>query len=564
LIAPEVVEFYDRGWQFRGTKSVLRREISHITGIDVAILEDSELLPTVAVGRRMSWASERETTKLEDRAYSLLGIFGINMPLIYGENEKAFLRLQEEIAKRSNDLSLFAWTAHMDGRRGIHREHEYRGIFARTPAEFSNCRDITLCRDQLAPMKEFQLSNNGCLRIETYLAPAPSKDYIFALDCTDGTQDRQKRELRLGIHLMKTETGYVRCKIGELFTTYDKNLWASGRNAPVYIRKDLDVNEAIRLRAQLASSLIFLFHKPTDSKIFGFQARPRSLWDGNGRHFITSDQRNFTAYVTFSIRPRIWRFVIVCGLIDPTSTNPVIVGPVAKNLGMVPWVAIFTDQDPIGAKQIEIIDRIIQKSNEDKGLGKLRDVVLGWHTKKNGQLPLQDMIEKTKVAADDQGDRQYHLAVRRDFKDGIPVFNVNVFIQDIIRLEDQSDNTSDIGSNDSDPGYTPGPGFGPRYVPQPPRARTPAAEPSPFEPQPRRPQPPQRPAFGARAPPYVPPQGQGWYNQVYGPPMGFAPDPMAGPLSPGYAPPPGNPFGGPYAGSPGYGPGYGYGGGGWR
>jgi hypothetical protein len=51
----------------------------------------------------------RETTREEDVAYCLLGIFDINMPLLYGEGGKAFKRLQEEITKQSTDQSLFAW-----------------------------------------------------------------------------------------------------------------------------------------------------------------------------------------------------------------------------------------------------------------------------------------------------------------------------------------------------------------------------------------------------------------------------------------------------------------------
>lgn len=57
----------------------------------------------------MSWAASRITTRVEDIAYSLLGIFDINIPLIQGEGKKAFLKLQEEIARNSSDLSLFAW-----------------------------------------------------------------------------------------------------------------------------------------------------------------------------------------------------------------------------------------------------------------------------------------------------------------------------------------------------------------------------------------------------------------------------------------------------------------------
>ena len=47
-----------------------------------------------SIAMRMTWASDRETTRPEDSAYCLLGIFGVNMPLLYGEGAKAFLRLQ--------------------------------------------------------------------------------------------------------------------------------------------------------------------------------------------------------------------------------------------------------------------------------------------------------------------------------------------------------------------------------------------------------------------------------------------------------------------------------------
>jgi hypothetical protein len=55
----------------------------------------------------MSWAATRTTTRLEDRAYSLLGLFDFNMPMIHGEREQAFIRLQEHIIAKSADESIF-------------------------------------------------------------------------------------------------------------------------------------------------------------------------------------------------------------------------------------------------------------------------------------------------------------------------------------------------------------------------------------------------------------------------------------------------------------------------
>lgn len=109
LIAPRCLVFMSSEWTYLGTKASLAPLLSEITGIDVEVLTFRRELRQVSVARRMSWASKRETTRVEDEAYSLMGLFGITMPTIYGEGRKAFRRLQEEIMKQSPDQSLFAW-----------------------------------------------------------------------------------------------------------------------------------------------------------------------------------------------------------------------------------------------------------------------------------------------------------------------------------------------------------------------------------------------------------------------------------------------------------------------
>ncbi|KAK1633876.1 hypothetical protein BDP81DRAFT_463010 [Colletotrichum phormii] len=111
LIAPKTITFYNASWQLLGSKETLSPFLSSITGIDEAILIGKAPLLKVPVATRMSWASKRQTTRTEDSAYCLLGIFDINMPLLYGEGEKAFARLQSEILQDTNDLSILAWTS---------------------------------------------------------------------------------------------------------------------------------------------------------------------------------------------------------------------------------------------------------------------------------------------------------------------------------------------------------------------------------------------------------------------------------------------------------------------
>jgi len=109
LLGPENVVFYSEDWQSLGTKSQLSQLLSSITLIEEEYLLGKDL-QLASVAKRMSWASRRNTTRIEDVSYSLLGIFDVNMPLIYGEGKKAFRRLQEEILKSTPyDHTLFAW-----------------------------------------------------------------------------------------------------------------------------------------------------------------------------------------------------------------------------------------------------------------------------------------------------------------------------------------------------------------------------------------------------------------------------------------------------------------------
>ena len=109
LIAPTDVVFYSKDWHQLGRKAELSYSISKVTKIDQLFL-DSRNLPSASIAQKMSWAANRETSRPEDISYCLLGIFDVNMPLIYGEGTKAFQRLQDEIMKAyPYDLTILAW-----------------------------------------------------------------------------------------------------------------------------------------------------------------------------------------------------------------------------------------------------------------------------------------------------------------------------------------------------------------------------------------------------------------------------------------------------------------------
>ena len=137
LLAPQSVSFFDDSWHFIGSREDLAPEIAGITGIDDDVLV---WLPIrrVSVARRMSWASQRVTSWPEDLAYCLLGIFGVNMPMLYGEGaKKAFIRLQEEILRTSDDHSIFAWST--DPSIGV-SDSGFWSLLAPSSAHFKHSR----------------------------------------------------------------------------------------------------------------------------------------------------------------------------------------------------------------------------------------------------------------------------------------------------------------------------------------------------------------------------------------------------------------------------------------
>lgn len=215
LIAPESVVFFSENWETIGTKNSLRDIISSITGVNIDVLLKPQLLPTMSVARRMSWAANRKTTRTEDIAYCLMGIFNVNMPLLYGEGTKAFTRLQEEIIKDSEDQSLFAWQYPKDSTDTEDKNLlENEGILAHHPIAFKNSSDIIPFRTNHAP---YSITNRG-LEIQMPIADGPkssehnSASVIGILSCHYATNLSHY----IGIPLDQTSEKYYREKCSPL------------------------------------------------------------------------------------------------------------------------------------------------------------------------------------------------------------------------------------------------------------------------------------------------------------------------------------------------------------
>ena len=112
LIAPNDVCFFDRQWHSFARRGNISHVLEKITGIHSEVLYNHDPRVPIkfySVAQRMFWASKRRTTRKEDEAYSLLGLFNVNIPLLYGEGARSFERLQQEIIRTSTDQSILAW-----------------------------------------------------------------------------------------------------------------------------------------------------------------------------------------------------------------------------------------------------------------------------------------------------------------------------------------------------------------------------------------------------------------------------------------------------------------------
>ncbi|KAF2105893.1 heterokaryon incompatibility protein-domain-containing protein [Lophiotrema nucula] len=176
LLAPKTMRFYNSEWQYLGDKSSLGPRISKITGIDLDVLQNSARIPEYSIAERMSWAAGRETSRVEDRAYSLLGIFGIDdMPMMYGQGETAFRRLQERIMEKSDDYSIFAW-------QGLQQFGP--GLLATSPDAFASSESIKPTLDD----SNYKLSKQ-MIDISMKLKPYGPFTYLGLLNCTNQSND---------------------------------------------------------------------------------------------------------------------------------------------------------------------------------------------------------------------------------------------------------------------------------------------------------------------------------------------------------------------------------------
>ncbi|KAI0886524.1 HET-domain-containing protein [Annulohypoxylon maeteangense] len=256
LIAAKNVHFYDKRWVYLGSKFDLGYKISEITGISRSVLCYPEDIKIFSIAQRMSWASRRKTTRDEDLAYSLIGLFDVSMPMLYGEGgAKAFLRLQEEIIKRSDDHSIFAWG-------GLQM---FNGLLAPNPGAFDGCGETRSVQSRFGN-SPFSMTNRG-LSITLNLRPWVLDTYLACLNCRGVSNSTR---LAIFLRRNKADDQYSRVTVdGEEIcclpvnqTTHTIPNSKSSKNIPIFVKgvisKEIADSEEIlngfQIKNQLAES----------------------------------------------------------------------------------------------------------------------------------------------------------------------------------------------------------------------------------------------------------------------------------------------------------------------
>lgn len=222
--------FYHRKWNSFGTREGLSEEISAATGIEVYMLIVHQFWRSAYIAAKMSWLSGRVTSRVEDMAYCMLGLFDVNMSLLYGEGAKAFLRLQLEIIKKLDDESIFAWTSSQPS----------SGMLASEPRFFAESEDIRSCG--FTGRSSYLMTNKGLEFQVPYRRPNVGEgeyhdrhedDLSIALNCK-----RPGDELYfISIHLRRFPWGWqrVHCDEFTLSETVDQFKDEKGRKSTTVI-----------------------------------------------------------------------------------------------------------------------------------------------------------------------------------------------------------------------------------------------------------------------------------------------------------------------------------------
>ncbi|KAF4912493.1 Vegetative incompatibility protein HET-E-1 [Colletotrichum fructicola] len=299
LVAPKNIVFYNAVWEQLGYKETLAMMLTSITGIDSNILFNKVSPKKIPVATRMSWASKRQTTRLEDAAYCLLGLFDINMPLLYGEGQRAFARLQSEILQETNDLSLLAWTSETTDPG---RQRSYDGVFAESPAQFAACLYRTISNtppliddvDVVVTRANLMVSTTLHMQelVEDGAEASKGREYVLLLQCSD-VQGIPAVRRPIGIYVSKTPSGFIRHKPWMLaMPFFNEAVLFDSKPRLLKLLRHISFEDHIGHQDERFRSAVFIRLNQDQSSLKWLhhteisKATPDALWDGMDSVFL--------------------------------------------------------------------------------------------------------------------------------------------------------------------------------------------------------------------------------------------------------------------------------------
>ncbi|KAM0288715.1 hypothetical protein ACHAO9_006777 [Fusarium lateritium] len=231
-------KWYSEAVNYLGSKQELAGPIEEVTGIAAPYLTGEQDFRIACIAAKMSWAADRETTKEEDMAYSLFGIFNLHLPVQYGEGKAAFLRLEDALIAK-NDESLFAWKMPLDGPGSSYQivldntvdlGPDEWGLLAPSPKWYKHCGKMTIQHKKTVMRQRGGFSRTpqgisgpiskrnhyvtavltgltvvGAIPFQIWLAVRNRTTLKYTLNCWDPNEDGAMRAVRLHLRPVRRD-----------------------------------------------------------------------------------------------------------------------------------------------------------------------------------------------------------------------------------------------------------------------------------------------------------------------------------------------------------------------
>ena len=281
LLAPQNLHFFSsESWKPCGTKVELADKISQCTGIPSGVLTKSDYAG-ICVAERISWAAHRQTARLEDRAYSLLGLLNVNMPMLYGEGEKAFLRLQEEVVKKSTDMSIFAWTNEFDVNMF---KSKFSGLLASSPHAFRGYRRPSHVTYQKSFDSEpYQMTNKG-MSLRLKLTPE-GNDSRTSVAILEGMVDSLSGKY-IGVELIKIHGNqYARVRPDQLVTLDESRYDIPQALSAIYVPQEIEFPLGFRHYDRSSGVILRCSLAYKDRELLTLSVDPSENWNKTIQEF---------------------------------------------------------------------------------------------------------------------------------------------------------------------------------------------------------------------------------------------------------------------------------------